>query len=120
MLLAESPRGQVKIPGESLWEPEDSPDFEVAAATLELIGGRAALTDRAGRFSLAVPKAGSYHLVVVSRHALRENTAVDSSLEAVLKKYFEQPRQLLGRRAYHVEMLTVDGSRLNTLRHRFK
>lgn len=118
-LLAESRLGQVMIPGESLWEPTESSDFQVAAATLKLIGGRAALTDADGEFSIVAPETGSYHLLVVSRHAVRESSEIDADLEAVLKKYFEQPRQLLGKRAYHVVLLNVN-RKLDPIRHRFK
>ncbi len=118
-LLAASRLGQVMIPGESLWEPMESTDFQVAAAALELIAGRAALTDAEGRFSVTAPEAGSYHLLVVSRHAVRESAEIDADLDDVLKKYFVQPRQLLGKRAYHVVLLTVN-RKLAPIRHRFE
>ncbi|WP_166824722.1 hypothetical protein [Thalassoroseus pseudoceratinae] len=120
ILLATSRLGEVMIPGESLWEPVESSDFQVAAAALELIGGQAALTDSEGKFSLTVPSSEPHHFLVVSRHTMREDSAIDAALNDVLKEYFEQPRQLLGKRAYHVEMLTLSGEKQLSIRHRFE
>ena len=59
-------------------------------------GGAAARTDASGEFTLFVPQAGNYQVLVISRQA----TADRPSGFASIGKYFEQPVELIERRRY--------------------
>ena len=106
-----------KLPGKRLpiagLRPGDPPPAKGDATSVALaeFGGAAARADASGDFTLSVPAAGSYRILIISRQATREP---DGPLEqrdmAELGKYFDAPADLLQRCRYR--WLTKDIRRL--------
>jgi hypothetical protein len=64
--------------------------------------GAAAQVDAAGNFSLIVPSAGTYRILIISHHATRvPDNALEASDFGELARYFSMPADLLRSSAYH-------------------
>lgn len=76
---------------------ETSPGLNAIAS----LGGDYARADITGSFQLVVPKEGDYHLLLLSRHALRPGgERVDPATMRDLGALFESPAELLGLTKY--------------------
>ena len=91
-----------KFPGKPLpiagLRPGDPPPAagNATSAALAEFGGAAARADASGDFTLFVPAAGSYRILVLSRQATRgHDTPDDPSDIAGLGKYFDAARRAL-------------------------
>ena len=83
--------------------PDDPPlaAGDATAATLADFGGAAARATASGEFTVFAPAAGSYRVLVLSRHADREpNGPLERNDFAELGKYFDSPANLLQRHRY--------------------
>ena len=80
--------------------PDDPPPAkgDATSAALAKFGGAAARTDASGDFTLFVPAAGSYRILIISRQATREpDGPLERSDISELGKYFDAPADLLQR-----------------------
>lgn len=81
---------------------DSADDAADAARRLEALGGGYGVVDGDGEFSVSLPAAGEYRILVVSHFKERETgNQPPSSLIALLKEYFDGPQRLLGRLAYY-------------------
>ena len=97
-----------KLPGKRLpaagLRPGDRPPAKGDAASLVLadLGGATARADVSGVFTLSVPAAEGYRILVLSAHLTREpNAALEQPDISELEKYFDAPADLLQRCRYH-------------------
>jgi len=66
---------------------------------LTALGGAATRADKDGRFSLSVPRAGYYRILVISQHAKRPiGVPLESNHMRELGKYFADPDELFPQR----------------------
>jgi hypothetical protein len=80
--------------------PSDPPAAD--GAGLAKLGGVTARADAKGNFSLVVPAAGSFRILIISRQATRmPNVALEQGDMTELARYFVTPAELLQRSSYH-------------------
>lgn len=103
------------------FRPGDTPeDWRVAHASLRALGGDAAIVDSEGGYSLRLPEAGEYRLLVLSHYQPRDtDEPIDSETEQTLTRFFDRPRQLLGESRYVVEPLRWTGGDTAKWSHTF-
>ena len=76
---------------------------------IQMLGGVYGRTDAEGRFQLTVPRPGKYHLLVVSRGAVRSaNKQPKPQHLAVLGRYFQSSYELIDQQQYHCSIETLD------------
>lgn len=89
--------------------PDDPPAMagDATSASLAEMGGATVRANAAGDFTLFVPAAGSYRILILSRQASRGPDGRSEQGDLLeLGKYFEAPSDLLQRRGY--QWLTKD------------
>lgn len=96
-----------KLPGKRLpvagLRPDDPPPAKGDAVSLALaeFGAAVARADVSGAFTLFVPAAGSYRILIISRQAIREaNGPLEQSDVSECGEYFDAPTDLLKRFRY--------------------
>ena len=95
-------------------------DYQSAAAALRALGGDITLVDKEGKFTLSLPAAGTFHILVLSNFQLRdEDDPTDKQLLDLLAEYFERPEQLLGRVACHFGQVRYQGDKPVIYDHSF-
>lgn len=76
---------------------------EQSAARLEAFGGAETRANRDGEYSLTVPDQGDYFLLLISKQAERSQAEISESDLALLQRYFEDPRKLIGDQEYFLK-----------------
>jgi hypothetical protein len=90
-----------------------------ALLAIEEIGGQHARADADGRFSLVVPQAGRFYLLIVSAHARRGAPSVlEPTVRMQLDAYFTSPPDLLGSYAFSWTVERFEGG-FSTKDHHF-
>jgi hypothetical protein len=91
-----------RIPVEGLQPGSSMPDGGAAAERiLESLGGAYQRTDDEGRFELIAPGPGTYHVLLISRHARRRVGVSPNPDElASLGRFFHPAPELMGRLKY--------------------
>jgi len=103
------------------FRPADSEeDREIAHAAIRALGGELAIVAEDGTYSSHLPEAGEYHILVLSRHAERDDeTPVASHARVTLGEYFDRPQQLLGQLSYHLGTVNYRGEETELWDHAF-
>lgn len=113
-------RGVVRLPVAALRPGASGEDWAVGRASLRALGGDAAIVDREGQYDLRLPEAGTYHLLVVSRHSARPtDEPIPSATVETLAKYFDNPGELIGDAASVVEPIRWTGTDVSRWNHPF-
>jgi hypothetical protein len=83
-------------------QPGDQSPGDATIRALRDFGGAVARVDNTGSFTLSVPAAESYRILILSAHATRDPAVpLEQSDLMELGKYFEAPADLLQRSGYH-------------------
>lgn len=103
IVLPEAPLPEQPIAVQGL-RPVDPPPGELHRGLkgIKQLGGDYTRADREGRFGAAVPKPGAYRLLVISRHAVRENDdpiAQEADFRE-MERFFQSPTLLVGKYKY--------------------
>jgi hypothetical protein len=97
----------------------DNPDAAGIKAIAKL-GGDYVRADPSGNFQLVVPKAGPYHLLIVSRQAKRaRGKSIQEPELQEMAGYFSAPADLIGTNQYHWSLQHLSGSP-EPMVHQFK
>jgi phage FluMu protein Com len=92
---------QKRISSEGIGPRAVTNDAQGAAGAIRQLGGAYTRADASGDFSLVVPDRGRYHLLIISRHAIRpEGTGIDEADLIEMQRYFGNPDLLIGRHKY--------------------
>jgi len=76
------------------------------------IGGAYARTDAEGRYQLQVPNFGKYHVLILSKNAVRDEAEQLERIDiAQLGRYVQPPTELLGDSKYSWREITLRGDR---------
>lgn len=112
--------GDAKLTASIFRQDELSPDFRLARASLEALGGRVAIADDEGNFAVSLPQPGTYRILVLSHFQPRDaEEVIDSTLGQLLASWFDRPDQLLGRLAYQTGEVRYNGTRTEMWDHTF-
>lgn len=99
----------VAVPTDSWPDPklpylELRPGVALEQATIDAVkaaGGMVALADREGAFTLVVPKAGTYYVLVISQHTMRHpNVKLADKDRDQMEQFFSYPEQLISTNKY--------------------
>jgi len=102
--------GTVKLDVAGFLVGSSDVDASVAEASLRALGGDVVTTGGEGEYSLSLPQAGAYELLVISRHQSRPwEVGVESDVQELLDRFFIRPSTLLGQLAYEVQSLQYRG-----------
>lgn len=102
--------GTVKLDVAGFLVGSSDVDSHVAAAALRALGGDVVTTGESGDYSLSLPQAGSYELLVISRHQSRPwEVGVESDVQELLDRFYIRPSTLLGQLAYEVQTIHYRG-----------
>ncbi len=101
--------------------PADSPiDQQVAAAFVTGMQGALAWTDAEGHYTLSLPAAGAYRLLILSRLASRVDDApLPAEVVQQLQAHLQDPDATIGRRAYVVRDVEAKAGSLSVWDHQF-
>lgn len=101
--------------------PQDPPPAEnyLSIRRIQELGGNYARADAEGRYSMVLPDAGEYHLLVISANCPRKaDEEVDEIDLQEMQRYFDQARGLISRFRYRWETRKLEGGAA-TLDHNF-
>ena len=105
------PEEKIQIEGLRPDEPTP-PDDHQALAELKSLGGAYTRADPDGQFSVQVPKAGMYYVLVVSRNTLRSDDELPKVQDLVqLGQYFLAGNELIGPSRYQWTLERVKGAK---------
>lgn len=97
-----------------------STDQQFARSSLREAGGDYAITDSEGRYTIQLPAAGAYHVLLISRHQPRDDGEfLDPDLQRILRDYFDRPTGLIGSVAYELSEFRYQGGRPAPRDHTF-
>jgi hypothetical protein len=103
-------RGTIKFDSAGFMAGSGDVDAAVATAAMRALGGDLAIADEKGEYAVMLPQAGSYQLVVISRHQSRPwQVGVEASTQEMLERFFIRPSTLLGQVAYLVQPFQYRG-----------
>jgi hypothetical protein len=112
--------GQRKLDITGLRASDSPEDFRSAAAAFRALGGDVTLVDEDGNFTISLPAAGTYHILVLSNYQPRDtDEAIEASLLNLLSQYFDRAEQLLGRAAFHSAQIRYKGAEPEVWDHSF-
>jgi hypothetical protein len=84
------------------------------------LGGDYALADAQGQYTIQLPAAGAYHVLLVSRHQPRDDAEfLDPGVQRILSEYFDRPASLIGPVAYHLAPFRFQGESPSPRDHLF-
>ena len=107
------PKDQTPSPVDRLTETNFSPDrgppTPEELQTLKKLGGAYARSDAKGNATMTLSKSGDYSVCYISRRTRRAAQAAPGPDDVSnLSRYFQQPRNLLGDRKYHLTTEPLD------------
>ena len=103
------PRATLSIQGLRPRDPPPAPTGE-SVRTLEDFGGVYARADQAGAFSVVLPEAGKYRVLIISRQTARDKeTGIDELDLSEMTKYFYRADDLVGRHNYRWTLEEITG-----------
>ena len=99
----------------------DEADQQLARASLRALGGDIAVADEQGQYTIRLPSAGAYQLLILSRHQPRDDAVPpDAALQRALAAYFERPTGLIGAVQYHFSTFRFQGGSAAPRDHTFE
>ncbi len=95
-------------------------DQTVAVAVIEAMGGKASWTNAGGVYTLSLPVAGTYRVVILSRlSARRDDADIPAADQTLLQAYLTDPEATIGRRSYAIRQVEAVTTAPNTWDHQF-
>jgi len=120
IVMPEQRSGTVTLPVAGFRAGADEADLQLARSSLRALGGDYAVADADGIYRVQLPTAGSYHVLIISRHQPRTgDTVVDPKLQSVLAEYFDRPASLVGSVAYAFSNFRFQGDEPSPRDHAF-
>jgi len=123
IVLPEKRTGTAKLSVVGLRPADGQADLSMARAGLRALGGDVASVDAQGSYSIRLPGAGAYRILILSHHQARDEadaTGEMATVQSVLEVYFDRPRSLLGRLRFHLETLRYSGTGTQLRDHTFE
>lgn len=121
IVLPEKRSGTVKLSEAGFRAADAAADFQVVAAMLRASGGDVAIVGEDGQYEIALPAAGNYHILVLSRFQPESGDAKpEPGLKSLLEAWFSRPEQLLGRVRHHLGLVNYKGTEPSLWDHSFE
>jgi hypothetical protein len=120
IVLPEQREGTAKLAVVGFRAGASPADQQLSRTSLRALGGDYALADVEGHYTIQLPAAGSYHVLLVSRHAPRDDAEfLDPGVQRILSEYFDRPASLVGPVAYHLSPFRFQGASPSPRDHLF-
>lgn len=120
LVFPEARQGSGKLPSVGFLAGAGEADFRLSKASLRAIGGDYAVADSDGRYEIALPAAGGYQVLVISRYQDQKDAPVlENSLRKTLESYFDRPNRVIGQVRYHFDSFHFNGESPTTKGHGF-
>lgn len=110
LVLPEERQGSTRLAADGLRSGAAEPDQRVALAAIRALGGDFCIAGEDGRYTIQLPQAGIYQVVIVSRYQSRGGDAAPAEALQFLSRYFDRPAQVLGDAAVHISQFRYRGS----------
>jgi hypothetical protein len=108
--LPEQRQGTATIAVAGFRAGADDADQQLARASLRALGGDFVIADEQGQYTIKLPAAGAYQLLVLSRHQPRDDAEpLDAAVQRALAAYFDRPTGLVGAVQYHYSTFRFQG-----------
>lgn len=121
IVLPEKRSGESRLSVPGFRAADSAADFQAGAAALRALGGDVAIVGEDGQFEIALPAAGTYHILVLSRFQPQVGDAQpEPGLRALLDAWFTRPDQLLGRVRHHLGQVKYTGEEARMWDHSFE
>ena len=103
IVLPEQREGSAKLAVVGFRAGASAADQQLSRASLRALGGDYAIADAEGRYTIELPSAGTYHVLIMSRHQPRDDAGfLDANVQRILSDYFDRPANLIGPVAFHL------------------
>ncbi|REJ87470.1 MAG: hypothetical protein DWQ34_24955 [Planctomycetota bacterium] len=103
IVLPEQRQGDHKLSVVGFRSGASAADQQFARSALREAGGDFAVADADGRYTIQLPAAEKYHVLLISRHQPRdEGEFLRPGLQRILEDYFDRPTGLIGSVAYEL------------------
>lgn len=120
LVLPDSREGTAKLTVEPFRSGAAEGDLRIAIAAIRAAGGDFVVADQDGRFTISLPKAGGYQLLLMSHYQPRdERDLLEPGTMSLLEQYFDRPKQLIGATAYHLSRFSYRGDGVSPRDHTF-
>ncbi len=121
IVLPEKKAGEFRLPATGFRAGDTAADVQAAQAALRAMGGDVATVADDGTFEIALPAAGKYNILVLSRFAAQEPGATaDNAVRSLLEAWFTRPEQLLGQVRHHLGQCRYSGEAIQLWDHSFE
>ena len=113
--------GSALIPSAGVQDDsEEGADRELTSTMIRQLGGDFQTTDESGEFSVQLPNAGRFHLLVLSNALPREVGDNIDDIESVVGRYFDRPPTVLGRVQIYLDEVQYSGTGTTPWDHSFQ
>lgn len=102
--------GSALIPSAGIQNDSEGADRELASTMIRKLGGDFQMTDDSGEFSIQLPNAGRFHLLVLSNALPRDASDDIDDIESVVGRYFDRPPAVLGRVQLYLDEVQYSGT----------
>ena len=120
LVLPQERQGTSKLSVVGFRSGASSTDQQFARSSLREAGGDYAITDSDGRYTIQLPTAGTYHVLLISRHQPRnDGEFLEPDLQRILRGYFDRPTGLIGSVMYELSEFRYQGGRPAPRDHTF-
>ena len=120
LVFPETRQGSGKLPVVGFLAGAGEADYRLSKASLRAIGGDFAVADDSGNFEVALPAAGSYQVLIISRYQDQKDApTLENSLRKVLDSYFDRPNRVIGQVKHYFDTFRFDGAAPSTKGHGF-
>lgn len=111
VVLPEVREGSAKLAVVGFRAGASAADQQLSRTSLRALGGDYAIADVEGRYTIELPNAGAYHVLIMSRHQPRDDAGfLDANLQRILNDYFDRPASLIGPVAFHLAPYRFQGA----------
>ncbi len=121
IVLPEQREGSAKLAVVGFRAGASSADQQLSRTSLRALGGDYTIADAEGRYTIQLPNAGTYHVLIMSRHQPRDDAGfLDPNVQRILSEYFDRPASLIGPVAYHLGPFRFQGDSASPRDHLFE
>ena len=120
LALPATREGTSKLAVDSFRTGASDADLRVAQASIRALGGDYVVSGPDGHYTVGLPAAGKFQLIIVSRYQGRGSGGESDPAEiAVLKDWFDKPQLFLGQTQSTLTTVQFDGQTSSTRDHVF-
>lgn len=102
--------GSSLIPSTGVQSDAAQEDRRLTGAMIRELGGDFQTTDDSGEFSVQLPNAGKFHVLVLSNSLPREDGVDITDVQDVVARYFDRPPAVLGQVLFHLDEVQYSGT----------